>query len=190
MDADWAKTYAAKDDGELVALAAESDELVDEARKALWSELKHRGLEDEASAAYNNRPAQPLLSLRPTDSITTVGVFTTLAEATLARTRLESAGIPCFLAEEHVVRMDWFLAQAVGWIKLQVNEADLGPAIELVGEPAAVEGEAEASDLDTARVLPSWYNIRTVAWFSLLYTMVVWILVALVELIGFIWRAL
>ena len=185
MHTDYAKTYAAMDDGELVALAAESDELVDEARAALWSELKRRGLEEEAAAAYNNRPTKSPAPPKATDSLATVGIFTTLAEAVLARTRLESAAIPCLLAEEHIVRMDWFLAQAVGWIKLQVNETDLEPATELVREPRVAKGEAEPSDVDTARMLPSWFNVRTVAWFYLLYVSVGWLLVAIIQLIQF-----
>jgi hypothetical protein len=184
MDADWAKTYAAMDDGELVALAAESDELVEEARNALWSELQRRGLEQEAAAAYNPRPRRPAPLLRPTDSLATVAVFTKLWEAALARTKLESAGIRCFLAEEHIVRMDWFLLFAVGHIKLQVNEADLLAASDLLAD-AGIRSEVELAPGDgEERVLPRWLNLKTMVWLILIYSVFVWALVTMIPLLA------
>jgi hypothetical protein len=55
--------------------------------------------------------------------------FRTGAEA--ARLRLEAEGIPAFLSDAEVIDMNWFLADAIGWIKLVVPaaEAELAAAI-------------------------------------------------------------
>jgi hypothetical protein len=46
-----------------------------------------------------------------------------LPEAEAARMYLESEGITAFLADAETVNMDWFLANAIGNIKLQVPSA-------------------------------------------------------------------
>ena len=44
-------------------------------------------------------------------------------EAHIARASLESAGIPAVLADEHTINTDWLYAQALGGVKLLVDEA-------------------------------------------------------------------
>ena len=48
--------------------------------------------------------------------------FRTAAEA--ARLRLEAEGIPAFLSDAETVNMNWFLANALGWIKVLVPAAE------------------------------------------------------------------
>ena len=54
--------------------------------------------------------------------LVTIETFRDLGEALLAKGRLEAAEIESYLADENLVRMDWFLANAVGGIKLKVPE--------------------------------------------------------------------
>lgn len=78
----------------------------------------------------------------------TIANFSQLIEANLAKTRLESAGIECFLTNEHIVSMNWFWSNAVGGVGVQVREADVDSAIEaLQGDPASADSEgARARD--------------------------------------------
>jgi hypothetical protein len=65
----------------------------------------------------------------------TVATFNMHAEATLAKSALEAAGIPCWLRDEHVGRMYGGIQSAVfGGIKLQVRPEDEAAAL------AALEG--------------------------------------------------
>jgi hypothetical protein len=48
--------------------------------------------------------------------------FRTAAEA--ARLRLDAEGIPAFLSDAETVDMNWFLANALGWIKVLVPAAE------------------------------------------------------------------
>jgi len=58
----------------------------------------------------------------------------TLPEALLARSILESAGIECFLGDQNIIRMDWFLSNALGGVKLRVREEDVAEADALLGQ--------------------------------------------------------
>ncbi len=49
---------------------------------------------------------------------------------------LEGAGIPCFLQDDNVVRMDWLWSNAMGGIKLWVREKDAKDAEELLSAGA------------------------------------------------------
>ena len=53
----------------------------------------------------------------------TVGVFDNMVDAHIALGRLQAEGVPCGLADEHLVQTDWLYSIAVGGIKLQVEEA-------------------------------------------------------------------
>lgn len=69
------------------------------------------------------------------DPLVTIAHFRDLPEALLAKGALESSGINCFLIDDNVVRMDWFYANAIGGIRLQVEELDVGSAQEILHLP-------------------------------------------------------
>lgn len=58
------------------------------------------------------------------EQLVTVRSYNAFTEAELAQSVLDSAGIESFLCDVNVVRMNLFLANAVGGVKLQVREAD------------------------------------------------------------------
>jgi len=61
---------------------------------------------------------------------------------------LEDAGIECYLQDENVVRMDWFLSNALGGIKLIVREKDAAEAEKILSQGPSAEqagGGSEAS---------------------------------------------
>ncbi len=54
-----------------------------------------------------------------------VASYSQPVQAHLARTRLEAEGIPCVVGDEHLVRVDWLLSNAVGGVKLMVPRAEI-----------------------------------------------------------------
>lgn len=60
--------------------------------------------------------------------LVTVDTFTSPWDAHIARSLLESEGIPAFLGDENMVGMDWPLSQALGGVKLKVSAADVEQA--------------------------------------------------------------
>jgi uncharacterized paraquat-inducible protein A len=66
------------------------------------------------------------------DKLITVRTFQTLTEAEMARMLLESEGLRVFLLDTGIVNFNWFLGNAVGYIKLQVPESEAQRAVELL----------------------------------------------------------
>src|SRR5437868_9654876 len=77
----------------------------------------------------------------------TIRRFRDLPEALLAKGSLESAGIECLLLDDNMVRLDWFISNFIGGIKLQVDLEDADIAIEVLDEPVPevfdIEGVGE-----------------------------------------------
>jgi len=67
-----------------------------------------------------------------TERLVTIATYSQAIEADLSRTRLESEGIDCFLADEHTVTVNWLYSNAVGGVKLKVRESDGQRAIEIL----------------------------------------------------------
>jgi hypothetical protein len=113
-------------DGELEELAKTAGQLTDAAREALQLEVTHRRLDLELQPVSEAQPPPPL------PNPVTLRAFRDIPEALLARTILESAGMPCYLADENLIRLDWFYSNALGGIKLWVNEEDVEAATALL----------------------------------------------------------
>ncbi len=128
-----AANYACMTDGELQRLARSADSLTELACDALEDEMDRRHLEfpdDECSDAAPERRQR--MEVR---ELVTIRQFRDLPEALLAKGSLESAGIECFLADENLVRLDWFISNFIGGIKLNVRVQDAGNAQKLLDEP-------------------------------------------------------
>lgn len=69
-----------------------------------------------------------------TGPLVTIMTFRDLPQALLAQGKLEAEGIESVLGDENVVRMDWFWANAMGGIKLQVRSQDAQLAIAALNE--------------------------------------------------------
>ena len=115
-------------DGELLKLAFKPEALTETAWEALEDELDRRHLEVPAQASE----AREQLDWR---KLVTIRQFRDLPEALLAKGSLESAGIQCFLRDDNLVRLDWFISNFVGGVKLCVNPEDAETARQLLEEP-------------------------------------------------------
>ena len=124
-----ADTYASMTEGELQRLARYSDSLTETAYEALEDEFDRRHLdwpEEEEPRSREELQFRKLVTIRQ---------FRDLPEALLAKGSLESAGIECFLGDENLVRLDWFISNFVGGIKLCVRPQDAENARKLLDEP-------------------------------------------------------
>jgi hypothetical protein len=124
-----AANYASMTDGELQRLARNAESLTELAWDALEEEMDRRHLEFTDDAETEPRQEMEVREL------VTIRQFRDLPEALLAKGSLESAGIECFLADENLVRLDWFISNFIGGIKLNVRAADAENAQKLLDEP-------------------------------------------------------
>src|SRR6202022_1189461 len=96
--------YSHMTDDELQKIGEDLASLTGVARQALTAEAGHRGI----TMLSNTRlVAEHEPELR---NLVTIRQFRDLPEALLARGSLDSAGIECFLTDDNMVRMDWFIS--------------------------------------------------------------------------------
>jgi hypothetical protein len=122
--------YREMTDVELAELVDDAASLTDLARDALRAELLRRGLDivvrESARSSGDIRVRAPVV----------IRQYLNVPEALLAKSILDSAGIPCFLGDQNIIRLDWFLSNALGGVKLLVKDEDAVAADELLNQHA------------------------------------------------------
>lgn len=68
----------------------------------------------------------------------TVASFNKPEEAHLLRMRLEAAGIPAYVQDEHMIQMDLLAANAIGGVRVQIAEEDVPAARNLLAQDHGV----------------------------------------------------
>ncbi len=63
----------------------------------------------------------------------TVATVSQPLEAHVLKGKLEAEGIEAFLADENIVSMNFLYSNAVGGVKVQVDEQDAGAALKILG---------------------------------------------------------
>ena len=120
--------YGALSDAELQQLADSAGDLTDAAETALLEELTRRRipLPDDDEETCHVPHYSELVTLR---------TFLDLAEALLAKGKLEAEGIRCQLPDVNMARMNWFWSNMLGGVRLQVTAEDFARAASVLGEP-------------------------------------------------------
>jgi hypothetical protein len=131
------RLYGSMSDGEVEKLAADAGSLSDAAKWALKLDLSRRGLKTKLE-----EPGPPAEAAK-LSKVVNLRQYMTLPEALLAKSILDSAGIESFLGDQNIVRMDWFLSNALGGVKLRVREEDVEAAAALLNQT-----RADASDIE------------------------------------------
>ena len=131
------KLYAEMSDGELEAIAADSAELTDMARRALTDELARR--HSEATVVVNTA-AREGDSMELADFVS-IRQFMNLPEALLAKGVLDAAEIECFLVDDNMARIEW--SNLVGGIKLCVKQEDAEAALDMLEQPIPEEFDVD-----------------------------------------------
>jgi len=128
--------YSAMSDEELEELAAIGFDLSDEARQALEAEIGRRGLQITLAPP-------PGVDVYEWNDLVTLRQFRDLPDALLAKGSLQSAGIESQLVDDNMIRMDWFISNLLGGIKLKVRGEDLEAANEILNQPIPATIEIE-----------------------------------------------
>lgn len=124
--------YSRLTDGELEQLSEDVSDLTQIARQSLAEEKQRRGLVTAHSQFSESSESAEQPELR---RLQTIRKFRDLPEALLAKGCLESAGIEAFLADDNMVRLDWFISNFIGGIKLKVKPEDSTAAIAILEQP-------------------------------------------------------
>ena len=124
-----AQLYAGMTSEELQSVAGGGSSLTDVARQMLREEIARRGLDIEVRKEPEGRDE---LEER---ELVMVRRFRDLPEALLAKGSLESSGIECFMADDNMIRLDWFISNLVGGVKLLVSPEDVEASIAILDQP-------------------------------------------------------
>jgi len=123
-----AGVYSAMSDEELGQIAQSGDELSAPAQEALLAEAAKRGLKIEIAPPRGE-------DVYEFNETVTLRRFLDLPEALLAKGSLESVGIQAYLVDDNMVRLNWFISNILGGIKLQVRAEDAEAANEVLNQP-------------------------------------------------------
>jgi hypothetical protein len=132
------RVYAAMSDEELRQIADSSNELSSIAHEAFMAEITKRDLKII--------PEQGGSDVIEFNQTITVRQFRDLPEALLAKGSLESAGIEVFLVDDNMIRMDWFISNLLGGIKLKVRSEDAEAAHEILNQPIPATIDLEGAE--------------------------------------------
>ena len=124
-----AHLYSGMTPEELEKVAADGVDLTDVARETLNTEITRRGL---AIAVTEGPTVEDVFEAR---DLVPIRRFRDLLEALLAKGSLEASGIECFLIDDNMVRMDWFISNLLGGVKLAVNQEDAEAANAILDKP-------------------------------------------------------
>lgn len=133
--------YVKLEDGELAKIASEAQDLTEIAQEELSAELAKRCL--SLPPKLSPPPVMPVDTPAPV----LLRRYSDLPQAILAKSILDSAGIESFLADENIVRIDWFYSNLVGGIKLLVREEDAEAAQNLLEQKIPETFEAGETGL-------------------------------------------
>jgi hypothetical protein len=130
------RLYREMSDGELEKLASTAYELGDDAFDALEEEIERRRL----SIALVDTPTV-------TDAVekldlVEVARFLDLSSALPAKNALEAAGVNCSLRDDNMIRLDWFISNLIGGIKLMVPKDQFQTALDVLQAPPQESFEA------------------------------------------------
>ena len=122
-----ARLYSSMTPEEMEEIANDAPSLTEIAREALKAEIARRELAitvDEIPVDVDEVEGREMVRIRR---------FLVLPEALLAKSRLESAGIECILADDNMVRINW--PNLLGGVGLLVNGEDAVAATAILDEP-------------------------------------------------------
>lgn len=130
------RNYAEMSEEQLRTLAASASSLTDLAHIALQKEFERRRLTVELS----DSTSKDVLEFH---KLVTIRQFRDLPEALLAKGSLDSAGIECYLGDDNMVRMDWFISNLIGGVKLRVSPENAEAANAVLDQPIPEDFDVE-----------------------------------------------
>ena len=91
----------------------------------------------------------------------TIATFSHPTEAYVLKTKLDAFGIWSFVADDNTVIMNWLYSNAIGGVKLQVKEADVEQAYQLLGLGGQdLEDTADNLDEGDDEACPSCHSMN------------------------------
>jgi hypothetical protein len=128
--------YEKMSNHKLLEVAREYEGLGEEQRADLRGVFAARGLEVPLIEEHEPEEAEAAEGAAADDGeFVTIRAYRDLPEAIVARNLLEQAEIPCSLADEHAIGINWAWSNAIGGAKLQVPATYVEAAEAVLSQP-------------------------------------------------------
>src|ERR1700674_5146661 len=147
-----AGVYSAMSDEELGQIAESGDELSAIAQEAFQTEVARRGLKITIAPPGG----EDVFEFNET---VTLRQFRDLPDALLAKGSLESAGIQAYLADDNMLRMDWFIPNLLAGIKLMFRADEAEADSERLTQPTPMMLEVEGVGQFEQRLCPRCQSV-------------------------------
>ncbi len=82
------------------------------------------------------------------ENLVTVATFSFPAQAEAARWVLEQEGLQAFVMDANVIAADWFLGNAIGYVKLQVPQDQAAAAVKILEAAPHLQNSPNAKAVD------------------------------------------
>ena len=110
---------------------------------------------------------KPVKNKLPHEKLITIARFSHPEEAYIIAARLESEGISSFVADEHTIKVNWLLSNAIGGVRLQVRESDAAETKRILDltEPniqAAASSEERCPKCNSANIQYERFYLRPI----------------------------
>ena len=119
------------------------------------------------------------------EKLVTIRTYSYHNESLIDKAKLESAGIPCILMDENTILVQPFYSNAIGGIKLQVNESEAEQALQILADNPENESEpaidAEEQEYQLEQRAVEVQNSKNYKWGCV--SMILFLIVALAYLL-------
>ncbi|SRR4030042_2714525 len=146
------KEYQYMSDDEIIELALTSkNEFEEGVYEIVLGEFRKRDLQKKIA----EREKQKRLQIESSgEDLATIAQFSQGAEAYIMRGRLETEGIGCFIADEHLISINWLYSNAIGGVKLQVKKSDIEKAKKILAEKSDIKFQYRKGGGESRYVCP------------------------------------
>jgi len=95
--------------------------------------------------------------------LVTVRTFDNPIDAHMLKSKLESEGVSCYLQDEHTIAIDPLVSNALGGIKLKINEEDIDKTKSILNE---LEGASYRDEENNTIKCPSCESTELIAGYN------------------------
>jgi len=92
------------------------------------------------------------------EKLITIGQFSKGVDAHLAKTKLQSEGIECFIQDEHLISLIWLYSNAIGGVKLQVRASDVEKAKKILSESPQIQQPNNKEIKESIQICPACHS--------------------------------
>jgi len=148
--------YSQLSDEEIIELiGCGKNNLDQEVYTIVLSEFKKRSLKDLIS---ETKQLEQLRKQSANETLVTIARFNRDSQAHIVRALLISHDIETFVADEHLISVNWLYANAIGGVKVQVKTSEVQKAREILAQKPDLQFREVIDKVNTNQLCPKCHH--------------------------------